>query len=116
MVSLQGSLDEPGAADLEAVLDDLIAGQGNLDVVVDLRHMTLPDQAVLAIFERARDEAHRRNGRLSLQYPSRGTYQSLRALGLTALVPTVCRGEAEQSFPPEMPAGLQEWATDWSQA
>lgn len=57
VVSLHGELAGPAVAQLEDVLHDLICGQGNLTVVVDVRDLSRVDRRALALFSAAADWA-----------------------------------------------------------
>ncbi|HWI04522.1 MAG TPA: hypothetical protein VNT52_11985, partial [Acidimicrobiales bacterium] len=50
VVSIHGDLDGPRAADLDYMLADLIDGQGNRSVIVDLRDATAMDPQWLSLF------------------------------------------------------------------
>ncbi|MGI8776293.1 MAG: STAS domain-containing protein [Acidimicrobiales bacterium] len=52
VVTAHGDLDDAGAANLERVLDDLIDGQGNLHVVVDLHDVGAVGPSGLSMFAR----------------------------------------------------------------
>ena len=70
-MTVHGALDGVGAAHLDLVLTDLIDGQGNLSVVVDLRDLTATgtDADRLSVFVDAARRAHRHSGVLALSTP-----------------------------------------------
>lgn len=77
IVTVLGALYDHGAAWLGAELSDLIDGQGNLTVVVDLRHTTRVDPAGLGVFAAASDLAERHGGQLTLSGASDDVYHAL---------------------------------------
>ena len=70
VVSVQGELDGQRTAILEQVLSDLIDGQGNLDVLVDLRDAALADPVALDALRGAAEQARRRNAAFALRAPA----------------------------------------------
>lgn len=62
VVTVHGELDPPKVSHLRLLLSDLIDGQGNVSVVVDLQHATTADgdPERLAIFAEEAKRAHRR--------------------------------------------------------
>jgi hypothetical protein len=66
VVSVRGELDRPGVGVLDGVLTDLIDGQGNLDVVVDLSGAGWCDPLTLVAFERAAEQARRHRGHFTV--------------------------------------------------
>ncbi|MEO7836405.1 MAG: hypothetical protein ABIS21_02045 [Acidimicrobiales bacterium] len=68
VVTVGGALGVAGCEILDAVLADLIDGQGNLAVSIDLRTTTVEPE-VLAVVRSAAHRARRRGGKLSLQQP-----------------------------------------------
>lgn len=71
VVSVHGDLDGERAAILEQVLSDLIDGQGNLDVLVDLRDASLAEPVALDALRGAAEQARRRNGAFAVRVPAR---------------------------------------------
>jgi len=67
VVSIHGDLDGPRAADLDYMLADLIDGQGNRSVIVDLRDATAMDPQWLSLFTDAVARAGRRGATLKLK-------------------------------------------------
>ncbi|MGH9149464.1 MAG: STAS domain-containing protein [Acidimicrobiales bacterium] len=88
VVTVHGDLDVAGARHLASVLADLIDGQGNLAVVVDLRDAGGPDPAAVGVFAAAAENATRRGGVLSLCDPPDLLYEALQRQGLGQLVRT----------------------------
>ena len=69
VVSVHGHVDGPRAAILEQVLSDLIEGQGNLDVLVDLRDAALAHPVALDALRGAAEQARRRNAAFAFRAP-----------------------------------------------
>lgn len=69
VVAVCGDLDRQRAGILEQVLSDLIDGQGNLDVLVDLRDAALADPVVLDALRGAAEQARRRNAAFAFHAP-----------------------------------------------
>lgn len=86
VVTLHGDVDVPAAAGLASVLHDLIDGQGNLDVAVNLRAVYRIDNAgVQALFAAAK-RIVARGGRLRVDGPSGFVVDALTRAGLAALI------------------------------
>jgi anti-anti-sigma factor len=66
VVTVHGEIDLARSVALGAVLGDLIDGQGNLSVVVDLAEVTRVDPAGLGVFAAAAKLARRRGGLLTV--------------------------------------------------
>lgn len=66
VLAVHGTLDLAAASRIGAVLGDLIEGQGNLNVGVDLREVDQLDPAALGVFSVAAAVARRRGGELRL--------------------------------------------------
>lgn len=77
IVTVLGDLDVPGAERLGAELADLIAGQGNMTVVVDLRHTVSIDPAGLGVFADAAELVERRGGHLTFSGASDEVYEAV---------------------------------------
>jgi anti-sigma B factor antagonist len=104
VVTVHGDLDPPAAAQLDRVLADLIDGQGNMTVVVDLRDAQAADAGGLSVFIGAAERASRRGGSLSLIDPPEILYQALTLRGLGGLVRSNCRDRSSWARPAR-PAG-----------
>ena len=77
IVTVLGELDVYGAARLGAELADLIDGQGNMTVVVDLRHTDSVDPAGLGVFGEAAELVRRRGGHLTFSGASDDVYEAV---------------------------------------
>ncbi|MEO6628398.1 MAG: STAS domain-containing protein [Aquihabitans sp.] len=66
VVTVHGDLDEVGARHLGTVLVEIIDGQGNLAVVVDLHDATALDGSGLSVFVTAAAQASRRGASFTL--------------------------------------------------
>lgn len=82
VVSVHGDLDGPRADDLGYLLTDLIDGQGNRSLIVDLRDATAVDPARLSVFTVADAQARRRGATLQLRYAPEPLDEALRRHGL----------------------------------
>ena len=71
VVTVSGDLDAWSAEHLEAHLDDLINGQGNLSVVVDGGDLTFIDSRGLSVLIEASEQLRSRGGELQVERPSR---------------------------------------------
>jgi len=91
VVTIHGELDTAGARRLDDVLADLIDGQGNLFVVVDLHDATATDADSLSVFANAAQSAHRRGGTMGLSEPPAVLRRALELRGLQGLTSTGTR-------------------------
>ena len=66
VVTVRGDLDGPRAVELDYVLGDLIDGQGNTSVILDVHDATASDPAWLSVFTDAAARAVRRGATLTL--------------------------------------------------
>ena len=82
VVTVHGDLDPTRAAHLGLMLTDLIDGQGNLSLIVDLRDATATDAASVAVFTDAAERANRHGGVITLNEPPDVLEQALRQRGL----------------------------------
>ena len=82
VVHIQGSLDANTAPALKARLADIIDGQGNRQVVLDLRQMTGVDVAGLMVLADALKRMEDYAGELLLSGPTASVEEQLRAVGL----------------------------------
>ena len=75
IVTLHGALDAHAAPRLRPLLLDLIDGQGNLDLVIDLRDVAVIDPAGIGVLIGASERMHHHGGRIEFsgapQAPSR---------------------------------------------
>lgn len=86
VVTVHGDLDGSISSYLSAVLGDLIEGQGNQAVVVDLPDMRRLDQAAVAALSTAAQSSDRGRGRLALRRPTAHVAEVLATAGLAGLV------------------------------
>jgi len=92
VVTVRGKLDRAKAAHLGFVLADLIDGQGNLSLVVDLHDATATGADRLTVLAEAAERARRRGGAMALSQPPAVLHEALRNLGLDHLVGTAEAG------------------------
>jgi anti-anti-sigma regulatory factor len=85
VVDVHGHLDQRAVAQLHHVLEDLIDGQGNLSIVVDLRDAASGDAASAPLFSWAVDRAARHGGTLVLSEPPVPLYHELERRGVGGL-------------------------------
>lgn len=85
VVTAHGDLDGPGSAQLRRILEDLIDGQGNLSIVVDLEGARAREGTDLSALAWAVDRSTRRGGTLVLSGPSDELYDALVRMGLSGL-------------------------------
>lgn len=90
VVTVHGELDVERAEHLDFVLADLIDGQGNLSIIVDLRDVraTASDAERVEVFEDAAGRARRHHGTVSLSQPPALLREALRRRGFAHLVVT----------------------------
>lgn len=86
VVTVRGDLDLPRSTFLAAVLSDLIDGQGNLAVLVDLRRLGRIDPGGLEMLAQKAKSLERRGGRLRLHEPRPPIRDALALAGLMGLV------------------------------
>ncbi|MGH9164286.1 MAG: STAS domain-containing protein [Acidimicrobiales bacterium] len=86
VVSLHGEIDGSGSSYLAVVLDDLIEGQGNRAVVVDLGDLRRLDPSAVEVLAVAAHRIGRRGGRLRLSNASADLAVVLTTAGLAGLV------------------------------
>ncbi len=91
VVSIEGELDAVTAPPLRAILSDLIDGQGNLSVVLDLSAMTFVDSIGLGVFVGAAKRLRAKGGELVLASPSGPASRLFELTGVAELA-TVERG------------------------
>lgn len=82
IVSIQGPVDAQTAPQLRHRLVDLIDGQGNRHVVLELSATTRVDPAGLSVFVDAHKRMHRIAGELVFSSPPASVARAFRAAGL----------------------------------
>lgn len=94
-MTVHGRLDRAGAIILETVLSDLIEGQGNLDVAVDVAGASVADRVTLNAVRGAAEQARRRGAAFSVRivpyragpsHPRRARDRSAQAFSATSSV------------------------------
>jgi anti-anti-sigma factor len=86
VVTVHGELEHPRTAHLGHVLADLIDGQGNMSLVVDLHDATAADARQMLVLADADQRARQRGGSITLSKPSAALHQVLRQQGLGHVV------------------------------
>ena len=86
MVTVHGEVDTPRANRLGHILADLIDGQGNLSLVVDLHDATAADADSLSVFVEAAERARRRGGTVTLAEAPADLGAALQLRGLDRFV------------------------------
>ena len=94
VVTVNGVLNVDSSELLARVLDDLIEGQGNLAVAVDLGKAIVDPEAV-TVFAEAAQRASRRGARFILEKPPSEAHAALQARGYIDLVEIRPRPEAD---------------------
>lgn len=82
VVSVHGPVDARTAPELRDRLRDLIEGQGNRHVVLELRDMTLLDAAGLSVFVDAHKRMQRIAGEIVFSGPSTDVIRAFRSADL----------------------------------
>ena len=80
VVTVEGELDLAGCRRLEGVLTDLIEGQGNVTVAVDLGKAVVEPGALVVFIEAAR-QARRLGTKFILKEPPTETHDALESEG-----------------------------------
>ncbi len=86
VITVHGELDISRAGHLGHILADIIDGQGNLSVVVDLHDATTSDPDSLWVFTDAAERARRRGGKVLLTEPPLPLGEALQLRGLDLFV------------------------------
>lgn len=86
VVTAHGHLDADRGVLLEGVLVDLIEGQGNLEVVLDLRDVAAVDPSSVQVLVAAAAAAADRGGELTFAHASESVIATLAAAGLACVV------------------------------
>jgi anti-anti-sigma factor len=92
VVTVDGTVGEEGRQLLEGVLTDLIEGQGNLTVAVDLRKATI-DCAAVIVLGAAAERARGHGGTFIVKAPPADVHAALQATGLDRLMEVLPRRE-----------------------
>lgn len=90
VVTVDGQLDLPGCLLLERLLADLIDGQGNLAVAVDLGR-AIVEPGALGVFVESARRAQLHGTKFILNQPPPGTHEALEAAGHADLVEVLPR-------------------------
>ena len=97
------------SAELGCVLDDLIDGQGNLAIVLDLRDLRRIDHSGIETLRAASGQIVARGGRLRLASPAGAVFDSVTLSGLAPLIDTSFEDEHRRlthaSGPVDVPDG-----------
>jgi anti-anti-sigma factor len=102
VVTLHGDLDANDAWGLSGVLCDLIDGQGNLAVVVDVRDIGAIDDSAVHTLAVAADTIAARGGELRLGGPSGLVFDALTLAGLAGLI-SIPFEQAHRPWSPRQP-------------
>lgn len=102
VVTAHGHLGPSESDVLQAVLVDLIEGQGNLKVVLDVRDVSGLDRSSLQVLVAATDAAARLGGELTFADPSEAGIKALEAVGLGDAV-TLARQCGQRALAPLPP-------------
>lgn len=94
VVTVDGVLNVDSSEFLARVLGDLIEGQGNLAVAVDLGKAVVDPEAVM-VFAEAAQRASRRGAKFILERPPVEAHAALQAAGYTDLVEIRPRPDAD---------------------
>jgi anti-sigma B factor antagonist len=86
VVRVTGELDARTAPDLRNRLVDLVEGQGNLDIVLDVSELSFIDSAGLGVLVAAARALQRRSGELTLMDPTTHVAKILHTTGVNSLV------------------------------
>lgn len=87
VVGVAGELDCATAAVLDERLQDLLADQGNLRIVIDLADMTFVDSSGLSVLVATYQGLRARGGELSLRRPRPSTRKVFEITGLSRVLP-----------------------------
>lgn len=86
VVTVRGELDAEKSKHLGAILADLIDGQGNMSLVVDLREASAADPDCLWMLTEAAERAHRRGATMRLDAAPAEITSALELRGLDVFV------------------------------
>jgi len=87
VVRVEGDLDAAAAGELQTHLAELIEGQGNLDIILDLSGLTSFDATGVEVFLDALGRLRQRGGELTLSAPSPVVGSLLERTGLNRQLP-----------------------------
>lgn len=85
VVTLRGELDAPGSQRLARTLADLVDGQGNLDIVLDVGGLGRVDPGCVDVLAASADNSARRGGRLRVGRANDIVLEALATAGLAPL-------------------------------
>ena len=86
VVTVSGELDAEKSKHLGVILADLIDGQGNMSILVDLHEASAADPDCLWMLTEAAERAHRRGGTLRLDAASAEITSAVELRGLDVFV------------------------------
>lgn len=86
VVTVRGELDAETSQHLAGILADLIDGQGNMSVLVDLHAASARDPDCLWMLTEAAERAHRRGATMRLQVAPAGVTFALQLRGLDVFI------------------------------
>jgi anti-anti-sigma factor len=109
VVTVHGELDRRRAADVGRMLADLINGQGNLSVVVDLHDATATNADRVSVFADAAEWVRRRGGVMTLSNPPTRLHEALRRRGLGHLVDYPLDRRRPEHLPTAVAPRRREW-------
>ena len=85
VVRVVGEVDVAASPALREALVELIEGQGNLSIQLDLEHMTFLDSTGIGVLVGALRALRRKGGTLTLANPRPSTFRVLEIAGLTQI-------------------------------
>jgi anti-anti-sigma factor len=100
VVTLVGPVDTPEARRLAAALSDLINGQGNLEIAVNLSNVRRLAPSGLLVLSDAASDLERRGGRLTLCEARQGVLDALHLAGLSRFIGGPVIGQATRRGAP----------------
>ena len=116
VVTVQGELTLGTASALGDNLADLIDGQGNMFVVVDLRSAMVADARGLEVLVSARRSLEDRGGRFLLSAPRPEALPALAAAGLVDVIEVHPQRRHHPTIAgaPRKPSALDSWGSSWT--
>jgi anti-anti-sigma factor len=100
VVTAHGPLDAANGAVLKSVLADLIEGQGNMNVIVDLHDVAVVDPSSLGVLVASAASAASRGGGLTLSDPCEAVAADLETSGLSPAFTVTHRRRLRSLSPP----------------